>query len=256
MIYYFILLKTIVKKDFLYLERYWLNSIFSIILISLFFLIFTYGAHRLGSKDGNINNLLSGYITWIFMTTIFSTLVTNTSNEASLGTLEQLYINSRSFYVTIIMQGLSGFLIIFIQISILVLIITILGFIPINIAFRYFLSLPFFILGVPALWGIGLLLAAIVLRYKNVTSIYTVLSSLLFGFISYISSFSYNWKYTLIPFAPASHYIQEIMSRGVYIDIVCLTSVLLNSTCFFIIGFILFRKYEEKSKNNANFAHH
>lgn len=256
MIYHFVLLKTIIGKDFLYLKRYWLNSIFSIIMMSLFFLILAYGANHLEFEGGNVSNLLGGYIIWIFMTTIFSTLVTNTSNEASLGTLEQLYINSRSFYVTIMMQGISGFLITFLQISMLVLLITILGLIPINVTIRYFASLPFFILGIPALWGIGLLLTAIVLRHKNVTSIYTALSSLFFALISYISSFSYSWKYIVIPFLPASHYIQGVMSKGIYIDIVCFISILLNSTCFFIIGLFFFRKYENKSKANATFAQH
>ena len=67
MIYHFVLLKTIIGKDFLYLKRYWLNSIFSIIMMSLFFLILAYGANHLEFEGGNVSNLLGGYIIWIFM---------------------------------------------------------------------------------------------------------------------------------------------------------------------------------------------
>lgn len=257
MSYYVLLLKSIIRKDVLYLRRYWLNSFFSVVIMCLFFLILAYGVKNLKTiGDFNAYSLFSGYIVWVFMTTIFSTLVTNTSNEASLGTLEQLYINSKSYYVTIMMQGISSYLIIFIQISILIILLVLISVIPINLLVRYFISVPFFLLGVPALWGIGLFLAAIVLRYKNVTSIYTSLSSLLFALISYISSSYYSWEYLFIPFSPASSYIQTIIVNGFYVDVVLICEIILNSLFFFIFGILFFKNYEEKSKLNARFAQH
>ncbi len=254
--YYFNLLRAIVNKDIIYLKRYWLNTIFSTIMMFLFFFFLLIGMQQTDLISGNVSSLLGGYVTWIFMTTIFSTHVTSTANEAALGTLEQLYINSKQFYLTIILQAMSTFLIIAIQISIVIIFCAIIGIVPYDFIIRYLCAFPFFLLGVPALWGMGLFFSAIVLRYKNITSVYTTLSTLFFALISYMSQSTFNWETILVPFLPSSSYIQTIMSKGFCLNALIIFEIMLNSTLFLLVGVIFFRKYERFSKNNATFAKH
>ncbi len=255
--YYLLLARSIFLKDALYIKRYWFNSVFSIIIMLVFFLILAYGNKYLTTEEFNndLNRLLSGYVVWLFMSACFSTLVNNISNEANLGTLEQLYINSKSFYLTLILQAISAFFILFIQITLFLFFISLCHLITFQSMWNYLLSIPIFLLGMPALWGMGLCLAAMALSYKNITSIYTVLSTLFFALISYISNGYYSYKYIVIPFASASNCIQDIMN-GKEITCLSVVDVMLNSVLFLMIGIFFFKKYEKKSKNNAKFAQH
>lgn len=168
------------------------------------------------------------------MTSSFSTMVSNISTEANLGTLEQLYINSRYFYLTLTVQALSAFLILFIQTAILILLISFLQLVSFQLLLRYILSIPLILLGIPALWGLGLFLSAIILKYKNITSIYTALSSILFALISYTSTNYYNNTYIFIPFAPASNCLQLLMKEGV-INYLSIGEIVLNSIFFGVL---------------------
>lgn len=123
--YYFLLAKSILSKDILYIRRYWLNSVFSVFIMIVFFIGLTYGIDNMSLEyDSNGSSFLGGYVVWIFTTSCFSTMVNNISTEANLGTLEQLYINSKFFYSTLILQAFSSFFILLVQITLLIFILS------------------------------------------------------------------------------------------------------------------------------------
>lgn len=256
--YFIMLTKAAFVKNILYLKRYWLNTVFGIIIMALLFMGLTYGVSALSSTfiEKQPTALISGYVCWMFMTASFSTMVTNISNEATLGTLEQLYINSKSFILTLITQALSNLILIWIQFLILIIIVILLRLSPTNIIVDYLLFTPMILLGALSLWGCGFGVAALALEHKNVSSIYTALSTILFGGISYFSQNCESWQLVLIPFASVCHYLDLFMRGDVQLNSIALGEILLNSAGYLLIGIYFFSRSIKRSKKNANFAKH
>lgn len=256
--YFMMLTKAAFVKNLLYLKRYWLNTLFGIIIMALLFMGLTYGVSSLSSTfvQKQPTALISGYVCWMFMTASFSTMVTNITNEATLGTLEQLYINSKSFILTLITQALSNLILIWIQFLVLIIIVVFLRLSPPNIIVDYIYFTPLMLLGAMSLWGCGFLVAALALEHKNISSIYTALSTILFGGISYYSQNCESWQLVLIPFATVCHYFDLFMKGETQINFLSMCEILLNSLGYVLIGVLFFSKSIKRSKKSANFAKH
>lgn len=256
--YLMLLVKATLFKNILYLKRYWLNTLFGVIIMALVFVAITYGISILSSSyiHEESTSLISGYVCWMFMTASFSTMVNNITNEASLGTLEQLYINSKYFTLTLLAQAFSNFITYWIQFMLLILIIVLLQLAPAYIITGYVLYLPLFFIGTLSLWGCGLVVAALALEYKNVSSIYTALSTILFGAISYLSQNYDNWQLDLVPFASASHNFSMFLQGELDINWGSVCKIMLNSVLYILIGVYFFRRGVVRSKKFANFAKH
>lgn len=163
------LFKTVFKKDIIYLRRYYINTIFSILLLIILMGIAIYGYKYINPNSDNSLSLISGYIIWIFMSSIVSNIATKITNEANLGTLEQLYINSKNFYATIIMQSISVVVVNLCQMILFIIVAILVQFIPFSIGINFLKSIPILCIGLPSLWGVGLILASLSLRYKILT---------------------------------------------------------------------------------------
>lgn len=252
------LFKTVFKKDIIYLRRYYINTIFSILLLIILMGIAIYGYKYINPNSDNSLSLISGYIIWIFMSSIVSNIATKITNEANLGTLEQLYINSKNFYATIIMQSISVVVVNLCQMILFIIVAILVQFIPFSIGINFLKSIPILCIGLPSLWGVGLILASLSLRYKNINSISSAVITIFFAIISYYSVANYNWSFILIPFATASNYAYSVICGTPHIgfNIVMLVEIAINSFIYFTIGIIFFKIYEYFSKKNATFGTH
>lgn len=256
--YLIMLTKAAFVKNILYLKRYWLNTLFGIVIMALFFMGLTFGVSELSSSfiKEEPTALISGYVCWMFMSASFSTMVTNITNEATLGTLEQLYINSKSFILTLLTQALSNAILIWIQFFILISIVVMFGFSPAKVIVGYLLFAPQMFLGVLSLWGAGFIVASLALEHKNISSIYTALSTILFGAISYFSQNNDSWQFSFVPFASTCRYFNLYLQGDIRFDGVTLCEIMLNSTACLLIGVKIFTRSIARSKKIANFAKH
>lgn len=256
MTYYLYLLKAIAYKNIIYMWRYKFNTIFSIIIWCLLFGGIILGLNKWKSEDFNVITILGGYITWIIMTSSFSGIVNRLVSEANLGTLEQLYCYSRSFYNTILYQGVADLIILLIQITlIIILILPFCNSINFSFLFQFLYSLPIIILGVFSLWGVSLLIGAIALNYKNVSALYATISSILFAYSTYQVHNSMLFCY-LMPFGLANLKMQVYFDQDIYPTVLDFLYILSNSCFYLILGLIVFRYYEQRAKINGKFSKH
>ena len=256
--YSLLLVKAVLFKNILYLKRYWVNTLFGVIIMTLVFVAISYGVSILSSSyiHEESTYLISGYVSWMFMTASFSTMVNNITNEASLGTLEQLYINSKYLTLTLLAQAFSNFITYWIQFLLLTLIVVLLQLAPAYIITGYVLYLPIFFVGTISLWGCGLIVAALALEHKNVSSIYTALSTLLFGAISYISQNYDTWILDLVPFASTCHNFNMFLQGEIDLKVGFICKIVLNSAVYILIGINIFKRGIVRSKKFGNFAKH
>lgn len=256
--YFIYLIHATLVKDLKYLIRYKFNTIFNILLLCFVFLGLSFGYKSFGNEMNfaSIESLLSGYIVWLIMVSCFTGIVNNLINETNIGTLEQLYISSKSFYLTLIIKGFSSLIISIFQIAIIVFIIVIAS--P-NIfhtfLINFFSSIPFIIIGIPAVWGISLLVCSFALQHKNIGSIYNAISSILFAAISY-GVHSSRLLALLFPFGLTNITLQNIYNLHNFPEIIDLIFIVMNSTLYLLFGIFMFKMYENKAKENGKFAKH
>lgn len=252
------LLKATLNKDLKYLIRYKFNTIFSILMFSFMFIAASKGYKTYG-KDVNsesIENLLGGYLVWLLMVTNLSSIVNNLVNETNLGTLEQLYISSKSFHLTIIIKGLSSLLISIFQFTVICLLITLFNSsIPISFILNFIKGLPILLFGIPAIWGLSLIVSSFALYYKNISSFFSAITSTLFAVVSFGVHKSPDLA-LLFPFGLANMSLQNLYTTGSYPNMSDIIFITLNSGFYIITGIIIFNYYEKRSKIKGMFAKH
>jgi ABC-2 type transport system permease protein len=252
------LIKATLIKDIKYLRRYKFNTVFNILLLCFIFIGLSSGYKPYSAEIniGSIEKLLSGYIVWLIMVSSFTGIVNNLINETNLGTLEQLYISSKSFYLTLIIKGISSLIITIFQILIIILIIIVVSpNISISFLFSFLRGIPFLLLGIPSIWGISLLICSFALQHKNIGSIYNAISSILFAAISYGVHTS-KILAILFPFGLANISLQNIYNANQFPYTLDLLLIVSNSIFYIMAGIMMFKFYESKAKISGKFAKH
>lgn len=245
-------------KDIKYLQRYAFNTIFGILFLFIVFWGISYGVKVFGTNysDGITKNLLSGYVVWLLMTTNFSSIVNNLINETALGTLEQLYINSKSFFFTIILKALSSFFISYIQLSVIILLIaTVSPDLNISFFYMFIIILPLTLVGISSIWGISIVLCSLILKYKNVGSLYNAISSVLFAGVTYGVHSSEIITY-IFPFGLTNLKIQEFFISHSLPSALDITVIITNSIGYLIFGYYFLFYFIKKAKQKGQFSHH
>lgn len=256
--YFLNLLRATFIKNLKYLIRYKFNTIFSILMITFMFLAIASGYKSFGKNvsTDSIEKLLGGYIVWSIMVSNLSSIVNNLINETNLGTLEQLYISSRSFYLTLFAKGIVSLIISLFQITIIILIISVFSSsIPITFLLNYIKGLPLILFGIPAIWGLSLMVSSLALFYKNISSFYTALSSILFAAVSYAVHKSMTLA-ILFPFGLTNVSLQNLYNTNKYPILQDILLIMVNSFIYILIGILLFIFFINKSKVNGKFSKH
>ncbi|MBN2657213.1 MAG: hypothetical protein JXR86_09150 [Spirochaetales bacterium] len=107
-----------------------------------------------------------------------------------------------------------------------------------------------FFLSYPGLWGIGLIYAGILLRYKKAEAIETIINFLLLGLAS-INVSSIFSVYFLLPFSPHVSFLRAILKGEMSINPGWLLGLLVNSLIYLSIGITLFNISLKKCKKHG-----
>lgn len=252
-IYNLIYINTLKELKLMY--RYGFNTLFSTLIYALVFIGLLAGLDdfKFELKYNFTDNFLSGYIVWVIMISSFSSIISDITGESSKGTLEQLYLNSKSFCVTLLVKGISSFLITLIQTFILITIIVgVKKDIDPTYLYQFFKSIPILIIGLPSIWGLSFIIIALTINYKNVSFLYNAISSMLFAFLSYQVHYDKLLAY-VCPGGITNLCLQNLYS-GNNISMMDIIFIIINSVVYLTIGILFFRIYEYKAKKNGKFS--
>jgi ABC-2 type transport system permease protein len=257
--YYWEFLLNEIRKMCCIAFRYSFNTVSSILFWAVLMILLTYHLSMGGYSTKAIYTFVSSFMIWQIVNFTFISVVDSILVESIQGTLEQLYLNSRSFYSILFIKGVSASLLSIIQ-SFVAILITIF-FVPklsIDFLLCWVSSLPSLILGIPAIIGLGIACASLALKYKNISSFYSMVSSIFFAVITYkANSLSGNILFSIIiPFESTNSAIQTcfygIQSFSTSFSSYLYTTI--NSAIYIILGYIFLYYYEKTSKKNGVFS--
>ncbi|MFQ6090009.1 MAG: ABC transporter permease [Candidatus Bipolaricaulia bacterium] len=256
-----ILFKALLKKEYIYLKRYYFNTLSGIITIYIVFLIIFYGAKALlgGSASPSFGNTLSGivvgFMVWTFALFAYSDLSWAMIQEAQQGTLEQLYMTPLGFGWVAIFRVVATFIF-------NALIVILILFLMMASSGRWlhldFLSLtPLILLTVAGVYGIGFLMGGLALVFKQVQAAFQILQ---FVFVFLIAAPAD--KFPLMKFLPLSlgtQLIGKVMIGDASLASLPLGDLLFliaNSAFYFGLGFLAFKFFENVARNRGLLGHY
>lgn len=253
--YYLLLLESEIKKMLCVALRYKFNTIFSIFFWAILMSLISYS---IAMKNPNMVFMFaSSFMIWLIVNNTFIAVVDSIISESTQGTLEQLYINSSSFYGILLIKGFSSALLSIMQ-TVVSIVLGIIFIRQLDFVFllQWLTIIPVILLSIFSLIGAGIACASLSLKYKNISSFYSLVSSIFFGVVTYSAKLLDNniIASVLIPFGKANSALQLFFQSDVKISYSVFFYSLVNSVLWMIIGYICLCYYEKISKKNGLFS--
>ena len=256
---YALLFSAIFKKDLLYQWRYKVNTLVGIFFLTFVCLGILFGINSFsGDKMDSAQKagFIGGYILWVVMMTNYQTITRTITSESTLGTFEQLYINSSNIFTYLFMKCFSTFLNGLVMLYAIIFLLLYFGGVPLDR--NILLILPVILLGIPALWGISLGIGSLALVFKQIDSVSSVISMIVIASIPIIVNKSYLAS-LLLPFGLANKLSQDIFTNNAAlsgIGTLHVGLILANDAAYLLIGILLYKLSEHYAKQYGKLAHH
>jgi ABC-2 type transport system permease protein len=254
-----IVLKAMMKRNFLFVWRYPFNLIAGLISLFLIFLVIFYGAQALGGGNlafgATLSGIVMGFMLWSFIIFAYSDLTWDIINEAQQGTLEQLYMSPLGFGWVAISHILS-----FLLINLVITFGMLFGMMVVTgrwLNVDFVSVLPLMLLTVWAVYGLGFLMGGLALVFKQVQSAFQILQFVWIGLIAAPLD-----QFPLLKYAPVSwgtHLLGRVMIGGESIFDIPINDLLflvLNSAFYFTLGFLGFKFFERVARDRGLLGHY
>ncbi len=241
------LLKSEGLKYFAELRRYFFNTISSLFVIYIIFLVYFFGIKFMTGPSMAVEKLdvlIIGYIMWMLALIGFQSTGYTVYDEMQRGTFEQMYLTSFGievvFIIRIIFETIFS---LFFSAIILILTMFTTG--------RYFVIpvgkvLIALIFALPSLWGLGFVFAGLSLIFKRISAFLNLMQFVLIFFVA-IKSYPINF-FSFLPFAAGATTIQGIINYNAKFPIEWYLFIILISLFYFFAGIFVFKILLKKAK--------
>ena len=235
--------------------RYKFDTIFNICFWAVLIVIVS---HVLSTKHpGNIPIFVNSFMIWLITNNSFIAIVESIMKENTQGTLEQLYLNARSFYSLLTIKGVTASILSIIE-SMFTLSLCVLfePSVKLSMILQWIYILPLLFIAIFSLIGIGIACASFALRYKNISTFYSMVSAILFGILTY-GAILLNKKpilMMLFPFAKANATIQLFFKGKDLINIDTYFIIIINDLIMMILGYVILKYYLKESKKTGSLS--
>lgn len=242
----------IFKRDLLLFIRYIFDSVSSLVVLYTIYIFIFFGIKIIADNPVTIGNTIEaftvGFILWVLTIDAYSKLSHSIFGEAQWGTLEQLYLCPFGFgwvSVSIILSSLIFNLLISSVLLVLIMITT--GkYLHLDII----ALMPTIIVTLMGITGIGFVMGGLALVFKKVNSFFQVIQ---FAFVILMAVPQDRvpiMKY--LPLSTGYKLIRMIMQDQTnmirYQDVL---SLIINSICYLICGYIIYKVLEKKAKREG-----
>lgn len=254
--YLLCLFRAEIVKAFKIAIRYKFNTLFNIVFWAV--LMLTLSHFLFHDKSGTKTwAFICSFMIWLIANNTFISVVDAIVSETNQGTLEQLYINSRSFFSLLFVKGCTAALFTMFQ-SILTFALCFLFVRQVSLVYfaQWCSLLPFMLLSVFSLIGLGVACASLTLRYKNMSSFYGMVSSIVFGVLTYGAvGMSKSYLFMMFfPFAKANAILQLCMIANATMGWQTFLTVIFNDTVYLLLGYICLLYLIKKGRQNGSLS--
>jgi len=248
------ILVSIFKKNFLMIVRYPFNLLSSVVAFYLIALMLFYGGKAIGGPametNQTLEGLIVGYIVWILCLVALSDLAAGISNEAQMGTLEQLFLTRRSFSVINLYNMLSNLFFELIIVALVFLSVTVSTGRYLHIDLLTLTPLILFTLG--SAYGLGFIMAGLALVFKRIQSFFQIVQFVVVGFMVIpLDTFPLA---KLLPVALGNRLIRQTMVQGLKLGQLPATDLALLAAVgagYFLLGVLIFELLTRRSKQKG-----
>lgn len=167
-------------------RRYAFNSVSYLITIYLVFLLLFFGAQFVAGPAGvsgeRLEDLLTGYLVWMFAMMAYTELAYSISNESQVGTLEQLFLSPSGFLWITAGRMLGNFIVNLVLNSTALAAIMFTTGQTLNLQLGS--TVPLLLAVVFQSYGLGLALGGLALMFKRIQSSFQILQFLMVGLVA------------------------------------------------------------------------
>ena len=240
-------------------RRYPLQTFSGMLTILILFLALLSGARYIAGPlvagEDRQGSLIVGLVLWNMLILSISEVSVGLQNEAQIGTLEHLFLASRSLLRVVLVRAAAGQLLFLATNSVILTVLT--------LATRTELSLsPAVALPLLAAFlatsGIGLALGAAALLWKKIGASlqlvqFLVVSLVVPPFEQLLPAKSLALL-DLLPLVPAAQALRDLMARGISPGGKEMAAVLVNGLGYFAAGILVFRAGERRARRKGALA--
>lgn len=243
------------KRQWIQQRRFAIDSIAGIVGLAIIFyglfLTTQYLAGPTTQFGTRLDSIVVGYVLWTLVSFIIGDIAGGLQQEASTGTLEQIFLSPFPVAQIFLLRELARLTVTLTQmVAILVLLMVLTGRM---LTFSPALILPLISVIVGA-FGLALTVGSLSLLIKEVRQILSLLPFVLFVTILVpvetwgMPARLVGW---LLPMTPGAGILRDLMARNQGLDWGLLAIAFLNGGLYFAIGWLLFQQAERVAKHRG-----
>ncbi|MCL0089588.1 ABC transporter permease [Dehalococcoidia bacterium] len=256
---YLVLLKAILKQEFILRRRYLFNTIAALSTMFMLFLFIFFGARALGGGAPGFGDTLDaivvGFLVFTFAAFAYTEFALKMVREAQEGTLEQLYMSPVGFTWVSLFRIVSSFWFhLTFNIVFLILMMATTGrWLHLDVVSL----LPLILLTLAGVYGIGFAIGGLALVFKRIESFVQIFQFAIVGLIAAPVDRFPVLRY--LPLAEGNRLIRRVMAEELSIFELPATDLLFllaNSAVYFGLGFLAFKLLENVARDRGLLGHY
>ncbi|MEF8835165.1 MAG: hypothetical protein V5A76_03325 [Candidatus Thermoplasmatota archaeon] len=246
---------SVVKKYFIELKRYFLNTLMTMAGIFILFLLVFFGLKSFQAGTDTLQGSIVGFAMWIFAVMAYSEMSWGLLREARDGTLEQLYLTPSTFRRISAYRVFGSFIFQFMLFSVFLGIMMVVTgqYLSLNPGVVILIGITLL-----SIYGIGYIMGGLSLVFKKVQAGNQILQFLFILFLVLPSITDHHVIY-FVPISWGNHMINRMMIDGLSLldfTLVDLSILIANSLAYLIVGLIIFRLMEKTAKRRGLLGHY
>jgi len=250
------------NRNIIMLKRYAFNTLTQLINVYVLFLVVFFGARGLAGAVGGspvalgdtLDATIVGFFLWYLALSSHSDLAYTITNEARLGTLEQLMMTPFGFRWAAFFEAASVTVTNLITSGVILLAMLLTTGRQLSIDFVTIV--PLLLLATATTYGIGFLVAGVALVYKRIDAFMLFFQWIFLALIGAPALFP-TWLVRVLPLATISELLNEAMTRGTFLtDLGAgrLGAAVINTAACVVVGALAYSWMEHKARISGSLA--
>lgn len=250
-----IIFYSVVKKYFIELKRYFLNTLMTMIGIFILFMLVFFGLRNFEAGTDTLQGSIVGFAMWIFAVMAYSEMSWGLLQEARDGTLEQLYLTPSTFRRISAYRVFGSFIFQFLLFVVFlgIMMVTTGQYLSLNAGVILLIGLTLL-----SIYGLGYIMGGLSLIFKKVQAGNQILQ-FLFILLLVLPTITDHQIIYFVPLSWGNLMINRMMVDGLSLldfTLIEYSILLINSFAYLIIGLFIFSVMERTAKKRGLLGHY
>ncbi|WP_245855971.1 ABC transporter permease [Bacillus oleivorans] len=246
------------RREVNILKRYWPNTVSMLVTFYCIFLMMFFGIQIVGdptTMETNVQYVIVNYIFWYLAMLAMQDIGWVVSNEATLGTLEQLYMSPMGAW-KILLARIIGDTIVHLGLLVFLLLLS-MWTAQTSLHLNAVSLLPVLIITLFSMYGISFMIAGLAIIIKQINAFLQILQFVFMGLTFVPLSVAPFLEFA--PFVKGVDMIRKMMIDGAALSsfsVLDYVSLLANAAFYLLLGLLVFFKCEKNAMEKGILGQH